>query len=66
MRKEIIIWQLIVLTLGLFFIITIKIFLQNRNIINATTNRAECLINNYRESTELTAPCADILNYKNI
>ena len=63
MKKETIIWQLIVVALGVFLIMTIKTYLQDKNEIIAETNRAQCFI----EATEkgiLTNICTDIHTYK--
>ena len=64
MKKEIIIWQIIVLILGLFLIYTLKTYLEDRNSIIAETNRATCLINVYEKGLDLTAICQDIKTYK--
>jgi len=55
MKKEVIIWQLVVLALGLFLIFTVKAYLENKIIVdamkiqaNTMTSRANC----YMESSQ--------------
>lgn len=64
MKREIIIWQIISLILGSFLILTIRTYLQDKNEIEAETNRANCLIAVTEKNLDLTAPCADIKTYK--
>lgn len=64
MKREIIIWQIITLVLGLFLILTIRTYLRDKNEIEAETNRANCLITVTEKGLGLTAPCADIETYK--
>lgn len=64
MKKETIIWQFIAFILGMFLILTLRTYLQDKNEIMAETNRADCLINVYGKGLDLTAPCTDIKTYK--
>ena len=63
MKKEIIIWQLITVALGIFLIITLRTYLQDKNEILAETNRANCMIET-EEKNMLQNICSDIKTYK--
>ena len=43
MKKEIIIWQVVVLALGLFMIFTIKTYLENKIVVEAMKIQAETM-----------------------
>lgn len=58
MKKEIIMWQILVLVLCMALIFTINKYLNNKNNITAKTNRAECLIKTYQN--ENTSPINDL------
>jgi len=64
MDKKILIWQLIVLILGLILILTIREFLLDRNEILAETARANCYIELKKLGEESFAVCQDIKDYK--
>lgn len=49
MKRETIIWQAIILILGLFIVFTLRTYLQDKIEIEAETNRADCLIKNYEK-----------------
>lgn len=64
MKKETIIWQLIVVALGILLITTLGTYLRDKNEIEAETNRAQCLANNQEKGFNLEATCVDIKAYK--
>lgn len=64
MKKEIIVWQLIVLILGLFLIFTIRTYLQDKIEVEAETNRANCLAIQDEKGLNIEGPCDDIKMYK--
>ncbi|MFA6098808.1 MAG: hypothetical protein WCV50_03470 [Patescibacteria group bacterium] len=64
MKKEIIIWQLIVLALGLFLVFSLNIYFRDKNEIDAESKRADCLINITEKNLNLSNVCADIVTYK--
>ncbi len=48
MKKETIIWQLIVFVLGALFILTLRGYFIDKNVIAARTNSTNCRINVYQ------------------
>ena len=48
MKKETVVWQLIALVLGVSLIVSVKTYFNDKNEIEADTNRANCLINVYK------------------
>ena len=51
MKKETIIWQIIFTLMCVFFISTLQTYFDNKNKIEAKTNKANCLINVYQNET---------------
>ena len=64
MKKEVLIWQAIILILGIFLILTIRTYLQDKIEIEAETNRADCLIKSIKNNLGIEAACMDIKTYK--
>ncbi|OGL65541.1 hypothetical protein A3B21_01595 [Candidatus Uhrbacteria bacterium RIFCSPLOWO2_01_FULL_47_24] len=64
MKREMIIWQAILVALGAFLILTIKTYLRDRNEIIAETSRAQCVIDVTEKGLDLYGACTDIKNYK--
>jgi len=67
MKKETIIWQMVVLTLGLFMIFTLKTYLENKLVVENIKNEAEimekrasCFSNAEEKKLSTDAHCADI------
>ena len=69
MKKETIIWQLIMIVIGASLIFILSNHLQDRNIITARTNRAACHMNSYKTTEVVTergmynALCSSIENF---
>ena len=70
MKKETIIWQIIILLLGALLIFTLREYFIDKNIITARTNQAECHMNGYKttevisERQLLNNLCWSIVNFK--
>lgn len=66
MKKEILIWQAIVFTLGLILVLAIKEHLQDKNKINAEIGKANCIAAMAKAfpSEDRFAVCSDIKTYK--
>lgn len=62
MKKETIIWQVIIFVLGLMLILTIRTYLKDKNEIMAETSRTNCLISAHESGASV--PCMDIKTYK--
>lgn len=60
MKKETIIWQVIVIFLGLFLIITTRTYLQAKISLDAATNRANCVANNDEKGLNIYEMCIKI------
>lgn len=63
MKKEVIIWQIITLIIGLLFIFTIRNYFENKNKIEAKNYAVNCLINIIEKNIELHGACSDIKSY---
>ena len=64
MKKESIIWQIIVVLLGLSLILIVGMFLNNKNQIEALTNRSICVLKVLEKDIGAMGACEDILKYK--
>ena len=65
MKKETIIWQIIVIGLGLALIFTIRESMQDRLRMDASIGEANCLIAEKKEGIYIDAYCENIKNFKN-
>lgn len=68
MKKETIIWQLIVTILGLILVVTLNIYFQDYNQIDSLSKYAKCISDMKKAFPyeDRTAFCSEILNYQNI
>jgi hypothetical protein len=66
MKKEILVWQIIVFILGLVSILTIREHLQDKNKINAEIGKANCIVEMAKTfpNEERFAVYSDIKTYK--
>ena len=65
MNKQIVLWQLIIISLGLLFVLTIREYLLDKNEIEAETAKANCIIEARKIVAEtLYDTCSDIELYK--
>lgn len=64
MKKETIIWQIVVIGLGLTLIFTIRESMQDRLRLDASIGEANCLIAEFKEGMSLGAYCENIKNFK--
>ncbi|MFH1388948.1 MAG: hypothetical protein ABIG86_02940 [Patescibacteria group bacterium] len=66
MNKQILVWQIIVLLLGMSLVLTIREYLLDKNEIEAETARAQCIAEMVRvfPNEERFAVCSDIKTYK--
>lgn len=67
MKKETVLWQIIVVILGLFLILTLNYYLQENNKIKALSENAKCIADMQNAFTDENRfeVCEDILNFKN-
>lgn len=65
MKKEILIWQIIIFILGLILVLSIREYLTDKNEIEAEIGRANCVIGMLEVSPEESSRfCVDIKDYK--
>lgn len=65
MKKETLIWQIVVFVLGLIFVLTVREYLLDKNEIEAETARANCIIEAKKINADnLYEMCGDIKTYK--
>ena len=65
MKKETLVWQVIVLILGLFLIVTVREYLLDKNEIEAERAHVECVLEAKKMGAEtLYDNCQDIKLYK--
>ncbi|MCK5466200.1 hypothetical protein KAI56_01730 [Candidatus Parcubacteria bacterium] len=64
MKKETIIWQVIVIGLGLALIFTIRESMQDRLRMEASIGEANCLITEKKEGISIGAYCENIKSFK--
>ena len=64
MKKETLLWQMIVLVLGLIFVLTIREYLLDKNEIEAETARAKCILEFQKLGDINFNACTDIKTYK--
>lgn len=65
MNKQTLLWQIIVIVLGLLFVLTIREYLLDKNEIEAETAKANCVIEAKKIGAEtLYDLCSDIELYK--
>lgn len=66
MKKEVLIWQIIIFILGLLFVLTIREHLQDKTKIEAEVEKAKCIVemNKIFPGEYDFGVCKDIKTYK--
>ena len=62
MKKEIIIWQLIILFLGILLILILSSYFREKNEIEGSIGRANCIIEMYKLEYDSVSVNYDICN----
>jgi len=64
MKKETLVWQIVVFILGLFLVLTIRGYLLDKNEIEAETARVNCVLELKKIGETKFDDCKNIATYK--